>query len=225
MTKEQKKENDRCYYQHNRDAIRAKSRTRYKDDPEYKEKALLNARRYGRENPKKVKAYRAANRKCRGAQTKAWRKDNREKVRSYAKQYRQDNKESTKQYQRDYHKANCEVLKAKRQQYNAENSDKIADSQRRYRKENALKVYSKNAKRRALLRGAKVEQVDYDTIYLRDKGVCGICGSVICRGEMTLDHIIPLSRGGEHSAVNAQVAHLSCNSSKGNKLMQEMTLA
>lgn len=31
----------------------------------------------------------------------------------------------------------------------------------------------------------------------------------------TIDHIIPLSKGGLHSWNNIQLAHLSCNSSKG----------
>jgi len=33
----------------------------------------------------------------------------------------------------------------------------------------------------------------------------------------TVDHIIPLSRGGEHIFSNVQPAHLKCNIEKGNK--------
>ena len=50
---------------------------------------------------------------------------------------------------------------------------------------------------------------------------CGICGTPVDRElavphrlAPTVDHIIPLSRGGEHVADNVQLAHLTCNSSK-----------
>lgn len=33
----------------------------------------------------------------------------------------------------------------------------------------------------------------------------------------SLDHIIPLSRGGHHTADNVQAAHLACNHRKGAK--------
>jgi 5-methylcytosine-specific restriction endonuclease McrA len=35
-----------------------------------------------------------------------------------------------------------------------------------------------------------------------------------------LDHVVPLSRGGEHSYANVQVAHPFCNLSKGPRLIE-----
>jgi 5-methylcytosine-specific restriction endonuclease McrA len=35
----------------------------------------------------------------------------------------------------------------------------------------------------------------------------------------SLDHAIPLSKGGSHSYANAQLAHLSCNLLKSDKIM------
>lgn len=35
---------------------------------------------------------------------------------------------------------------------------------------------------------------------------------------MTLDHIIPLSKGGSHTADNLQCAHFMCNSKKGDAM-------
>ena len=225
MINERKIESNQRHYRRLHNAINAKRRAKYRDDPEYKAKTLLNVKRYQCENPEKVKAYRNANKERRNAQAKSWREENSERKKEYQEQYRKDNRDGINQYQRDYHEANRDVLRAKRRQYCNENSDKIAESQRRYRKENASKIYSKNAQRRALLKGAKVERVDYDIIYLRDNGICGICENELLREDMTLDHIIPLSRGGEHSAINVQVAHLSCNRQKGIKTRQEMALA
>lgn len=65
---------------------------------------------------------------------------------------------------------------------------------------------------------AFVERVDPRVVYERDGGNCGICGNGVSFIEMTIDHIIPFSRGGEHSYANVQVAHLSCNRKKGSSM-------
>jgi 5-methylcytosine-specific restriction endonuclease McrA len=44
-------------------------------------------------------------------------------------------------------------------------------------------------------------------------GMCGICKDFIV-GKFHVDHVIPLSRGGEHSYANAQLAHPTCNLEK-----------
>lgn len=71
------------------------------------------------------------------------------------------------------------------------------------------------------------EFVDRSVLHKRDEGICGICGEpvkLIKKGRMraTIDHIIPLSRGGLHSYANVQIAHWLCNVAKGNKLPDEM---
>lgn len=59
------------------------------------------------------------------------------------------------------------------------------------------------------------EKVDPLYIYERDNWRCGICGKKVTkRSEASLDHIIPLSKGGGHTAVNLQLAHRLCNSIK-----------
>lgn len=53
------------------------------------------------------------------------------------------------------------------------------------------------------------------TIIARDRSRCGICGKKVSPQEMSIDHIIPLSAGGTHAAINLQVAHKRCNSRRG----------
>lgn len=45
---------------------------------------------------------------------------------------------------------------------------------------------------------------------------CGICGKAPTK-KMTVDHIMPKSKGGMNSRKNLQPAHLLCNRLKGNK--------
>lgn len=78
-----------------------------------------------------------------------------------------------------------------------------------------------NAKRRARLKGASVENVDPSVVLKRDAGVCGICHEPLI-GEWHLDHVVPLARGGEHSYKNTQAAHPLCNMSKGARLPEEV---
>lgn len=57
----------------------------------------------------------------------------------------------------------------------------------------------------------------------RDGSCCQLCGLPVTAmtGQMgpSIDHIIPLSRGGRHELENVQLAHLRCNKIKGNRLL------
>jgi len=65
------------------------------------------------------------------------------------------------------------------------------------------------------------EALEEKAIYERDGWRCGICGKKV-KSELkyphplaaSLDHIMPLSRGGFHVKANVQLAHLRCNLKK-----------
>lgn len=80
----------------------------------------------------------------------------------------------------------------------------------------------KSARRRAKMRGCSVEKVEPLVVFERDGWRCHICRKSVDRRLSgrdrmgpTLDHLIPLSAGGEHSYANTALAHRSCNSSRG----------
>ncbi len=52
--------------------------------------------------------------------------------------------------------------------------------------------------------------------------VCALCGKPIDETDFTVDHIIPLSRGGTNDPENLRPVHKSCNHFKGNYLDKEM---
>jgi hypothetical protein len=79
-------------------------------------------------------------------------------------------------------------------------------------------------RRRARKVGAYVGDVSRPAIYLRDGWRCQLCGRPLKRNASpphplapTIDHVIPLSRGGTHEPANAQAAHFLCNSLKGDR--------
>ena len=58
-------------------------------------------------------------------------------------------------------------------------------------------------------------------IYMRDKFRCQYCGEKKSAAELTLDHILPRSRGGDNSPVNIVAACVACNNRKGNRTPNE----
>jgi 5-methylcytosine-specific restriction endonuclease McrA len=62
-------------------------------------------------------------------------------------------------------------------------------------------------------------------IYLRDNYTCQYCGSAPPRDELTIDHIVPRSRGGRTTWENVVLACVRCNTRKGNRLPDESRMS
>src|SRR6201993_2961383 len=58
-------------------------------------------------------------------------------------------------------------------------------------------------------------------ILLRDRNTCQYCGVVLASGELTLDHVVPRSRGGSSTWENLVACCHPCNRRKGNHLLGE----
>jgi len=74
--------------------------------------------------------------------------------------------------------------------------------------------------RRALLSGATARRVPKRVLRRLRSAICFYCGSKA----NTVDHVVPLSRGGQHAEGNLVPACRSCNSSKADKLLIEWRL-
>jgi 5-methylcytosine-specific restriction endonuclease McrA len=61
-------------------------------------------------------------------------------------------------------------------------------------------------------------------ILLRDRNTCQYCATVLASGELTLDHVIPRSRGGLSTWENLVACCHSCNRMKGNQLLVETNM-
>ena len=59
-------------------------------------------------------------------------------------------------------------------------------------------------------------------ILLRDRNTCQYCGTVLTAGELTLDHVLPRSRGGLSTWENLVACCHPCNRRKGNQLLHEL---
>ena len=67
----------------------------------------------------------------------------------------------------------------------------------------------------------RFSQAERNLIYNRTEGHCGICGRFIPLQEYTIDHIIPLSKGGTNDLSNLQACCSFCNKAKDDSLGDE----
>ena len=126
------------------------------------------------------------------------------------KKYRAANLEKMKEKSRAYHKTNREVLNKRTREYM-----RVRPEMNR----------AGGHRRRAMKRRNGCRPYKERDIFRRDKNTCQLCCTPIDMGikwpdsmSPSLDHIIPISKGGPDTAENVQAAHLSCNVSKGAKL-------
>jgi 5-methylcytosine-specific restriction endonuclease McrA len=53
----------------------------------------------------------------------------------------------------------------------------------------------------------------------KNGAICSLCGKLIeTMKDCTIDHIVPISKGGLTTIENCQLAHRSCNVKKGDKV-------
>ena len=114
---------------------------------------------------------------------------------------------------------------ARTQAWRDKNAEHLSEYGKRYRSENAQRITEKNRRRRARLLSAWDEDVDLQALLVDAGGLCGICGESIDSAlswpnthSLTLDHIVPLAKGGRHAKANCQPAHAVCNSRKNDRI-------
>lgn len=62
------------------------------------------------------------------------------------------------------------------------------------------------------------------TLFIRDHNLCGYCGEYFGKGELTRDHVVPKSKGGENSWTNLVSACKPCNHKKGARTPAEASM-
>lgn len=146
---------------------------------------------------------------------KSWGQANRVKVR----EYRDARSDDVKSWNRDFYERHRERRKALRRQRYANNSAVERERNKRYQLKNPdlCRVLGRKsaANRRARLSSVFIEPIDPMVVFKNSDGVCGICLRAVTGPKWEVDHIKPLAAGGLHCYANVQLAHVSCNRSKG----------
>lgn len=165
-----------------------------------------------------------------------WRKANPELAKELSRAWYEANRDRANATTRAWREANSERHQATREAWVAANPDYYAEwnernresrreTFRKYRQNNPEKNAEATRRRRARERGTTVGPVDLDALWT---GECSLCGNEIDEElrwpdplSKSVDHIIPLARGGSHTQDNLALAHLICNMRKGARLLAD----
>jgi 5-methylcytosine-specific restriction endonuclease McrA len=131
----------------------------------------------------------------------------------------------------NYHKENIDTIRERQRNYYQENADRLCEYQQNYYQENVERIHEqrqnyrqtskgKNSYMRCEQKRRAIENKCHSLPYKQEdilnlfNGECAYCGNKV---KLSLDHFIPLTKGGSDVKGNLLPACLSCNSSKGNK--------
>lgn len=117
-------------------------------------------------------------------------------------------------------KHRCYACKTERDRQRQRNK-RTPESRRRHRAK-----YGKSWRKKARHYGVPYEPINITAVFERDRWHCQLCGCKTPQSKRglyaddaapTLDHIVPISKGGPHLYANVQCACRKCNTMKGNK--------
>lgn len=177
--------------------------------------------RRSKENDPNFNAKAAARKRLR-------RKRDTQKARIADKRARQLNRVNVLQHARNWRQGNKDHVRNYTKRYDSTRRDLVERSARatRWAKENPEKHLANCHKRRTRKLGAEGSYTpgDIDLIFVRQQGFCAACKRSISK-RYTIDHKMPLCRGGSNWPSNLQLLCKSCNSKKGKRTMEEWLAA
>lgn len=135
----------------------------------------------------------------------------------------------------EYYQANKVSITKRKRRYCQLHKDKTAKQNRKfshkYYLSHKIECHTRYQHYCARKRKTTIEKFLDIEISERDGWVCGICGKHVDETlkhphprSKSLDHIVPLIAGGEHTRINVQLAHLGCNMSKRAKRNGQLRL-
>lgn len=138
---------------------------------------------------------------------------NRDRRLAQMKRRREENPAKVRAEKAAYYKKNRARLLAKQKKWYRENKAKV----RQYRQSPSVKAKDifRSKERYARTKGSKdnaLTHQQWETIKEHYKHCCVYCGRKMKR--LTIDHIVPLSKGGTHTVQNVVPACLRCNCRK-----------
>lgn len=151
----------------------------------------------------------------RRAACRKWREANPEAAIASGRRWRAENPEAAKEASRRHNRENREARNAACRSYYAEHKERQAARHREWCRANPDRANDRGARRRARIANSPVNDftakqwVEMKAAY---GGRCAYCGN---RRPLERDHVVPLSKGGPHTASNIVPACKSCNSRKG----------
>jgi 5-methylcytosine-specific restriction endonuclease McrA len=153
---------------------------------------------------------------------RAWYLRNKEKMRKYNLKYREKHHDELLQFDRN--RSKTEKRKEQNRKCKSKNPEQNREKVRKWEMDNPEQALENHRHclehRRAKIKKVPFEKINRQLVYLKDEGICGICGKSLEMSDLTLDHIIPISKGGGHLYANVHSAHRICNIRRGIKPLE-----
>lgn len=150
---------------------------------------------------------------------KVYRAKNIEACRERCRAYASANKDAARDRFRKWESENKEANRAKSRDWNRRNPDKVSEGWRKWIERNPERAKELHVRSsqcyRARKRGAPGNGATLSELVLIHGPLCHLCKEATAD---TVDHVIPLSRGGSNYLENLKPACKSCNSRKGNRM-------
>lgn len=192
------------HYEDNKVEIRKKEKERYDKN---KEKIAKMQKDYYENNKEKRKEYQ-----------RQYRELNEEKVKKRQQRYYENNKDKISKYKKQYRKENSKKIKECKKKYYEENKEEILKKNKEYRETNPHIALNNHVKRRALEenQGNGITKEQWFEMMEFFDWKCAYSNEYIGgdSNDRTIDHIIPLSKGGDHEVWNCVPMYASYNYSK-----------
>lgn len=153
-----------------------------------------------------MRHYYMANREKAIERTRKWRESNPERALETGRKWRATNLEERRTYERNYYATHTETIR---------------QTKRRWRAANLDKHRIKEQRRRARKRAAAINDFTTDEWNQMVSDQDGRCAYCYCEAPLTIDHIQPISKGGNHTCANICGACCDCNVRKGDMSVVE----
>ena len=168
---------------------------------------------------------------------KAYASEHRDVVRAHGKAYQhsakgkakravweQENEDHLKETRQQDYQKNRSARIAKAAKFAAENPEKVHGYKVKFSKTDAGREHAHLSRQRRLAREKQahddgtVTRKSWRAMVLHYRHHCLRCGLKYKFRQLSMDHVLPVSKGGAHTIKNLQPLCLSCNASKGNKI-------
>lgn len=203
------------YSSYCRECCKEKANRRHKESNERRK----NDEEYNRIITEQIKQYFEENKERIRERKKQWRLENLERVREKNRKWEKDNRERSKPRRQKWCEENKERMEKVTKIWFEKNREKLKNYQKQYKEDNPQKIINALTKRKIKIELFKeITKQEWLDLMNKYEWKCFYCDKTFTVKTRTLDHIIPLSKGGRHHISNLIPCCRSCNRFKNARI-------
>lgn len=147
-----------------------------------------------------------------------WRKDNLERAKEIVKNWQVKNQDKLKENRRRYYLKHRERINQQQREWEDNNREQVRAKNSRWKKENPAKnvILVQRRRTRKIENGGSYTAEEWEALCAHYDYLCLCCKE---QKPLTVDHVIPISKGGENTIDNIQPLCKECNSRKGQNVI------